>query len=62
MVIPKHRVCDLCGQEVGYGNRYYIIKSKYKYRGLSDNRKHDVCVDCIDAIISKIIEEEGGGE
>lgn len=31
MIIPRHKVCDFCGEEVGINKRYFIIKSKKYY-------------------------------
>lgn len=25
MIIPRHKICDLCGEEVGINKRYFII-------------------------------------
>lgn len=51
MIIPKHRVCNFCGEEVGINKRYFIIKSKNIiscYAGtISDNSKWDMCEDCM---------------
>lgn len=51
MIIPKHKVCDICGNTVGINNRYFIIKSKNYFigyaGGCSDNRTHHICEDCM---------------
>lgn len=51
MIIPKHRVCNFCGEEVGINKRYFIIKSKNIiscYAGtMPDNSKWDICEDCM---------------
>ena len=51
MIIPRHRVCNFCGEEVGSNKRYFIIKSKdiiSCYAGtVRDNRKYDMCEDCM---------------
>ena len=51
MIIPRHRVCNFCGEEVGINKRYFIIKSKNiisSYGGtISDNLKYDICEDCM---------------
>lgn len=51
MIIPRHRECNFCGQEVGINKRYFIIKSKniaLGYAGaVSDNRNYDMCEDCM---------------
>lgn len=31
MIVPKHKICDLCGRVVGINIRYFIIKSKCFY-------------------------------
>lgn len=52
MIIPRHKVCDFCGQEVGVNNRYFKIKSKNYLvgyaGGCSDNRIHHICEDCME--------------
>ena len=54
MIIPRHRVCNFCGEEVGGNKRYFIIKSKdiiSCYAGtIRDNRKYDICEDCFNYI------------
>lgn len=60
MIIPRHRICDICLEEVGCNKRYFIIKSKDRIYGdvlYSDNRKHDICEDCMDRLKAKIREE-----
>ena len=51
MIIPRHKVCDFCGQTVGVNKRYYIIKSKNYLVGYvgscSDNKTHHICEDCM---------------
>lgn len=51
MIIPRHKECDFCGQEVGVNKRYFKIKSKnylVSYGGsCSDNRTHHICEDCM---------------
>lgn len=51
MIIPRHRECNFCGQEVGINKRYFIIKSKNivtSFRGTaSDNINYDICEDCM---------------
>lgn len=51
MIVPRHKICDMCGREVGKNLRYYIIKSKVFYYGYaggySDNRKHHICKTCM---------------
>ena len=58
MVIPKHKVCDLCEQPVGVNNRYYIIKSKNLLIGYGgschDNKTHHICEECMYAIAEEI--------
>jgi len=65
MIIPKHKVCDMCGREVGTNLRYFIIKSKVYYYGYaggcSDNRKHHICEYCMGHIrryIEKTVGED----
>lgn len=68
MIIPRHRVCDLCGQEVGINVRYFIVKSKCIYASYAgscrDNQKHHICEDCMIKIRDKILSgnKEGGEE
>ena len=51
MIIPRHRVCNFCGKEVGINKRYFIIKSKNintSFGGaVSDNINYDMCEDCM---------------
>ena len=51
MIIPRHKVCDFCGEEVGVNKRYFIIKSKNIidcFAGtMSDNQNYDICEDCM---------------
>lgn len=51
MIVPKHKICDMCGREVGKNLRYFIIKSKCLYEGYggacSDNKKHHICEKCM---------------
>ena len=54
MIIPKHKICDICGQKVGENKRYLIIKSKNiasgyadEMFGVPDNRNYDICIDCM---------------
>ena len=60
MIIPRHRVCDICHEEVGCNKRYFIIKSKDRINGdvlYSDNRRHEICEDCMERLECKILEE-----
>ena len=54
MIVPKHKICDMCGREVGINLRYYIIKSKCIYSGFAgtcfDNKKHHICERCMSHI------------
>lgn len=60
MIIPRHKVCDICKEEVGINKRYYIIKSKCLYEGYAgsatDNKKHHICEDCMYKITDAIRE------
>lgn len=60
MVIPRHKVCDICKEEVGINNRYYIIRSKNQVVGCwgstKDNRTHHICEDCMCKITDAIRE------
>ena len=51
MIIPRHKICDICKQPVGVNNRYYTIKSKNHIvcsaGSCSDNRKHHICEHCM---------------
>lgn len=51
MLIPKHKVCDLCENPVGVNKAYFTIKSKniiVAYAGsCSDNRTYHICEDCM---------------
>lgn len=67
MIIPKHKVCDICENPVGVNKRYYIIKSKCLYEGYAgsaqDNRTHHICEDCMhevkDFILAKLEGKNG---
>lgn len=58
MIIPRHKVCDCCGESVGVNNRYYIIKSKNYLVGYAgscrDNKTHHICEDCMSEIAKEI--------
>lgn len=58
MIVPRHKVCDFCGEEVGINKRYFKIKSKdylVGYAGgCSDNRTHHICEDCMYRIASAV--------
>ena len=51
MIIPRHKVCDICEKPVGVNKRYYKIKSKNyivcSAGSCSDNRVHHICEDCM---------------
>lgn len=51
MIIPRHKICDICGEEVGVNKRYFKIKSKNYIVGFagscSDNETHHICEDCM---------------
>lgn len=51
MIIPRHKICDFCGNPVGVDKRYFIIKSKNIiscFAGtMSDNRNYDICENCM---------------
>jgi hypothetical protein len=51
MIIPRHRICDFCGEGVGINKRYFVIKSKNILSGyagtISDNENYDMCEDCM---------------
>ena len=52
MIIPRHKVCDICKEEVGGINkRYYIIKSRCLYLSYGgsarDNQTHHICENCM---------------
>ncbi len=61
MIIPKHKVCDICEKPVGVNRRYYIIKSKCFYQGYGggakDNKTHHICEDCMYKITDAIREQ-----
>lgn len=63
MIVPKHKICDLCGCKVGVNLRYFIIKSKAFYvsnaGSCSDNKKHHICEECMAEICNHIREKEG---
>lgn len=58
MIIPRHKVCDFCGEPVGVNKRYFKIKSKNYLVGYagscSDNETHHICEDCMYRIISAV--------
>lgn len=64
MIIPRHKVCDVCGQDLTCNIRYYIIKSKSfitSYAGdCNDNRKHHVCEMCVNEFKSWLEEKLKG--
>ena len=69
MIVPRHKICDMCGDVVGTNLRYYIIKSKNFYcnyaDGCSDNRKHHICEKCMRHIcnyIKKTVDKENEKE
>lgn len=66
MIIPRHKICDLCGQEVGVNKRYFIIKSKnyigHSDYGISDNQTHHICEDCMDEFKKYLYSKLGGKE
>lgn len=51
MIIPRHRVCNFCSQEVGINKRYFIIKSKNiiccSAGSMPYNINYDMCEDCM---------------
>ena len=51
MIIPRHRVCDICEKPVGVNKRYFNIKSKVLYVGYAgsarDNKTYHICEDCM---------------
>lgn len=61
MIIPRHKVCDLCGKCVGTNLRYYKIHSKMlcvSYAGsCSDNRTHHICEECMEVIKEHIVDK-----
>lgn len=58
MIIPKHKVCDICCKPVGFNKRYYVIKSKdfisNTIDGFSDNKTHHICEDCMEELSNLI--------
>ena len=58
MVIPRHKICDICKEDVGVNNRYYIIKSKNLVVGVcdsaKDNKTHHICWKCMNKIFDYI--------
>ena len=65
MIVPRHKVCDFCGEEVGVNKRYFIIKSKdyigFSDYGFSDNRTHHICEDCMDEFKKYLYSKLVGG-
>ena len=61
MTIKRHKVCDLCGEVVGINNRYITIKSKNYVTngvyGFQDNKKHHVCISCVNKFREFITQE-----
>lgn len=51
------RTCDICGKSVGVNSPYTTIKLKNyiccSAGGCSDNRKYDICLDCLMSAFSK---------
>ena len=54
MIIPRHKICDICKQSVGVNKRYFIIKSKDylvgNAGGFIDNKTHHICEDCMQEV------------
>lgn len=63
MIVPRHKICDMCGHEVGVNIRYFIVKSKCLYVGYagscSDNKKHHICEKCMSHIGEYVRMKEG---
>lgn len=66
MIIPRHKVCDFCGELVGVNKRYFIIKSKNYLvgyaGGCSDNKTHHICEDCMQEFAEYLHSKLRGGE
>lgn len=66
MIIPRHKVCDFCGEEVGVNKRYFIIKSKNIidcFAGtMSDNQNYDICEDCMQEFVKYLHSKLKGKE
>ena len=66
MIVPRHKVCDICKTPVGVNNRYFKIKSKNYLVGYAgsypDNETHHICEDCMHSIIRAIEDMKGGAE
>lgn len=66
MIIPRHKVCDICKKSVGVNKRYYIIKSKVLYIGYAgsatDNKKHHICEDCMHEFAEYLQSKLEGGK
>lgn len=58
MNIRKHKICDICKNEVGINNRYYTLKGKnvlFSFGGsVKDNRTIHICEDCL-YVLKKLI-------
>lgn len=66
MIIPRHKVCDFCGEPVGVNKRYFKIKSKNYLvgyaGGCSDNKTHHMCEDCMQEFAIYLQSKLKGGE
>lgn len=62
MIVKKHIVCDVCGENVGINNPYIIIKQKNYctngFEGFTDNKKLHVCRTCFDKVCENITKEQ----
>lgn len=51
MIIPRHKVCDICKEPVGVNKRYFNIKSRVLYVAYAgsdrDNKTHHICENCM---------------
>lgn len=59
MLIKKHKICDICKNEVGINNRYYTLKGKNTIicsgGWAKDGRTIHVCENCLSVLKDQII-------
>lgn len=55
MIIPKHKVCDICRQDIPVRSRCYKIPYKAMYEAfgcsLIEHGKCDICERCMDRLM-----------
>lgn len=54
MIIPRHKVCDVCGHDL-VNKKYYTIKSKTLGY---DMKKHHICDKCANEFVTWLSKQE----